>query len=248
MPLLRTMLAALADLAYPTTCIHCQTFCDGPGPLCPTCDGQLSNLILAPACAHCALPLAQANAPCPRCLGKGIRPYGNIARLCVYTAPMNTLIRQLKYHRRWPLADWLTDRLLEQPRTNEMLKKIDCIIPVPLHPRRRRSRGYNQAQLIAHRLAKKSGKSLINPVARIRDTEQQTRMTATDRQSNVRGAFALRKPRLIEGKHVLIVDDVMTTGATLQSVARTLLPAKPASLHAVVLAVADPTHRDFLHI
>src|SRR6266513_2953236 len=133
MPVLRTMLAWVTDLAYPTTCVHCQTFCDGAGPLCPACNVQLHDQVLAPACSRCALPLPQSDAPCPRCLGKGLHPFRHISRLCVYTNPIKTLIHQLKYHRRWPLADWLADRLLEQPGTLEILKEIDAILPVPLH-------------------------------------------------------------------------------------------------------------------
>src|SRR5258706_6233250 len=122
MPVLRNVLAIFADLAYPTTCVHCQTFCDGAGPLCPPCDAQLSELTLAPACIHCAMPLAYTDAPCPRCLGKGLHPFRHISRLCVYSNPIKSIIHQFKYHRRWPLADWLADRLLDQPATLAILK------------------------------------------------------------------------------------------------------------------------------
>ncbi|HEV8291532.1 MAG TPA: ComF family protein [Tepidisphaeraceae bacterium] len=239
----------MADLAYPTACVHCQAFCDGPGPLCPDCDAKLHELSMAAACAHCAMPVAQADAPCPRCLGKGFYPYERVGRLCIYDDPIRTVIKQFKYHRRWPLGEWLTDRLLDQLRTQTLLKQIDLIIPVPLHRRRQFSRGYNQAKVIAARISKEKKINLIQPLRRIRNTEQQTAQTSQKaRHANVRDAFALRDAKSIEGKRILVVDDVLTTGATLQAVGRTLLAAKPASLSAVVLAVADPRHRDFLTI
>ena len=251
MPTLRTVLGLLADLAYPTACAHCNTFCDGStsGPLCPACDARFHDMAMAAACVHCAMPLAYADAPCPRCLGKGFHPYERVARLCIYDDPVKTLIKQFKYHRRWPLGEWLTDRLLEQPRITTQLKQIDLIIPVPLHRNRQFSRGYNQSKVIAARIAGKHRKQLklFQPLRRIRDTEQQTAQTSQKaRHANVRDAFALKDSDGIEGKRLLVVDDVLTTGATLQAVGRTLLAAKPASLAALVIAVADPRHRDFL--
>ena len=249
MPTLRTVLGWVADLAYPTACAHCNTFCDGAGPLCPDCDSKLHELSIAAACVHCAMPIAQADAPCPRCLGKGLYPYKCIGRLCIYDDPIKTIVHQFKYHRRWPLAEWLADCLLGQPRTKTLLKEINLIIPVPLHRRRQFARGYNQAKVIAARISKKARLDLAQPLIRVRNTEQQTAQTSQNaRHANVRDAFALRNPKAIEGKHVLVVDDVLTTGATLQAVGRTLLAAKPASLCAIVLAVADPRHRDFLAV
>src|ERR1051325_3878647 len=156
MPTLRSVLTWVADLAYPTACAHCNAFCDGAGPLCPNCDAKLHDLSLAAACGKCAMPVAQADAPCPRCLGKGLYPFESVGRLCIYDDPVKTLVRQFKYHRRWPLAEWLTDRLLEQPRIGKLLRQQDLIVPIPLHRRRQFSRGYNQAKVIASRLNKKN--------------------------------------------------------------------------------------------
>jgi len=244
------MLGWVADLAYPTACVHCDAFCDGAGPLCPTCDARLHELFMAAACVHCAMPLAQANAPCPRCLGKGLYPYERVGRLCIYDDPIKSLIKNFKYHHRWPLGEWLTDRLLEHPRTQTLLEQVDAIAAVPLHRRRQFSRGYNQARVIAERISKKhtiKKIELIQPLRRIRNTDQQTAQTSQkDRHANVRDAFALRDGESVHGKRILVVDDVLTSGATLQAVGRTLLAAKPATLYALVLAIADPRGRDFL--
>jgi len=249
MPTLRTVLGWMADLAYPGACVHCKAFCDGSGPLCDACDATLRNLSNAAACDHCAMPVAQPGAPCPRCLGKGLYPYERVGRLCVYDEPVKAIIKQFKYHRRWPLGEWLMDRLLEQPRTQSLLNQIDLIVPVPLHRKRQFSRGYNQARVIAGRVGKERRIPIASPVKRVRDTEQQALLTSQkDRQSNVRDAFALVDAQAIKGKRVLVVDDVLTTGATLQAVGRTLLTGNPAALCGMVLAVADPRKRDFLTI
>jgi predicted amidophosphoribosyltransferase len=107
-------------------------------------------------------------------------------------------------------------------------------------------RGYNQATVIARSLAKQLDKPLARPLSRIRHTPTQTGIHSRQKRfDNVRDAFRLRNARCIRGKRVLVIDDVMTSGATLQTVARALSPAKPASLEALILAIADPKGRDF---
>jgi predicted amidophosphoribosyltransferase len=115
------------------------------------------------------------------------------------------------------------------------------------------SRGFNQAEILARRLASRSrprpGRPrpiLTQPLVRLRNTELQTKVhSRTRREKNVRDAFGLVRPASIAGRHVVIVDDITTTGATLQSVARSLKPAKPATMSALVIAIADPNGRDF---
>lgn len=140
----------------------------------------------------------------------------------------------------------LADRLLEQERVKGLMSETQVIVPVPLHRLRQVARGYNQAEVTARRLARRCRLPVARPVIRLRNTESQTNMTsAAQREENMRDAFALVDPKPVRGRHVVVVDDVMTTGATLRAVARALRPAKPASLCAVVLAVADPKGRDF---
>jgi ComF family protein len=236
----------LLDFCYPGSCATCAAATDGPAVLCPTCDDQLHRLETAPACRSCAKPLPEPGSPCPHCLGDGLPHYGWVLRLGVFTDPLKGLIHQLKYHQRWPLAEVLADRLLDQERVKSLLSETEVIVPVPLHRLRQIARGYNQAEVIARRLASRCRIPVVRPVLRMRNTESQTNMTsARQREENMRDAFALLTPRGVRGKHVVVVDDVMTTGATLQAFARALRPAKPASLCAIVLAVADPSGRDF---
>jgi ComF family protein len=237
------------DFCYPGACACCKAATGGATALCEACDAELRKLESAPACRSCAKPLAEAGAPCPHCLGDGIAHFEWVLRLGVFTDPLRELIHLVKYHHRWPLAEVLADRLLAREAVKGLLAETDVLVPVPLHRLRQISRGYNQSEVIARRLASRSGKKVVRPAVRLRNTESQTNLTsAAQREENVRDAFALLNPRLVRGKRVVVIDDVMTTGATLKAVARAIRPARPASMCAVVIAVADPKGRDFQSI
>ncbi len=120
-------------------------------------------------------------------------------------------------------------------------RETQVIVPVPLHRTRMAERGYNQAEAIARGIAaRREATMIVRALQRTRPTPTQTHLSISERIENVRGAFALaRHAGTIEGKHALIVDDVMTTGSTLASVAETLLEAKPKSISILTLAVAE---------
>jgi ComF family protein len=200
----------------------------------------------APSCDRCAMPLARRGDPCPYCRDKGVHSFDRIVRLGVFEDPLKHLIHQAKYHHRWPLVEFLAERLSEQERVKGLLTETQVLVAVPLHPIRHIRRGYNQAELLARKLASLNRLNAVKPAVRLRNTETQTHIKSHDKRiENLRDAFGLVKPRCIRGKHVVIVDDVMTTGSTLRSFARSLKAAKPASLSAIVIAIADPKHRGF---
>jgi ComF family protein len=243
------LFSRLLDFCYPGACACCRAATEGAAVLCEGCEAELQKLESAPACRSCAKPLAEHGAPCPWCLGDGVAHYEWVLRLGTYTDPLKHLIHQMKYHQRWPLAEVLADRLADQEWVKALLSETDVIVPVPLHRLRQVSRGYNQSEVIARRLARRHRIRVARPVLRLRNTESQTNMTsAAQREENMREAFALVNPRAVRGKHVVVVDDVMTTGATLRAFAHALRPAKPKSLCAVVVAVADPRGRDFKRV
>jgi ComF family protein len=172
-------------------------------------------------------------------------------RLGVFRDPIRQMIHRMKYHRRWSLAEYLAERFGEQAHVRRMLEATDCLVPVPLHRLRQMSRGYNQADVLAAALAKavKPRPRIARPVVRLRHTETQTHLhSRAQREANLRDAFALIRPQVVHGRHVIVVDDVMTTGATLRAFARALRPARPASLSAIVIAIADPKGSDFQKI
>lgn len=234
------------DFCYPGACAACGAAAQGAACLCPGCEDKLKKLEAASACRSCGKPLPEPGAPCPHCLGDGMAHYEWVLRLGIYTDPIKHLIHLAKYHHRWPLAEVLADRLLAQERVKGLLSETDVVVPVPLHRLRQIARGYNQAEVTARRIASRCRIPMARPVVRLRNTESQTSMTsAAQREENMRDAFALVNPKGVRGKHVVVVDDVMTTGATLRAFARALRPAKPASLCVVVVAVADPKGREF---
>ncbi len=243
------------DFCYPTVCAACGVSCpeSNTPACCETCDQALRALAEIPACEKCAKPLAYDRAPCPYCEGRGFRPLDQIVCIGVFDDPLKHLIHQAKYYRQWMLAEILVDRLAAQERVQSLLAATEVLIPVPLHPWRQIARGYNQAGVIARQLARHANQNehsgrlrVRNPAVRTRRTETQTHLhSRAKRVDNLRGAFALVDPASITGRHVTIVDDVMTTGATLRSFARVLIGAKPASISAIVLAIADPRGKEF---
>jgi ComF family protein len=235
----------LLDFCYPHRCARCEAMTNGPF-LCVTCDGELHDLERRPACDRCAMPLGGAGGACPYCEGEGVRPFDRIVALGVYRDPLRHILYNVKYHGRWPLAEQLADRLHQHESAIGLLQDVDCLVPVPLHRGRQISRGFNQSDVVARRLGKKAGKRVEHPAVRLKKTDPQIHLhSKAKREENLKDAFGLLDDRSIRNRHVLIVDDIMTTGATLQSFARTLRHAEPASLSVLVLAVADPLGQDF---
>ena len=172
--------------------------------------------------------------------------YRRVIRLGTFEPPLKDLIHQFKYQRRWTLGEHLGERLMAQGRIEQTINSADVLAPVPLHPLRQFQRGYNQATLIARYLSRRCHKPLVKPLRRVRNTPTQTHLHSRERRfMNLKDAFRLVRPGSIRGKRVLVIDDVTTSGATLQTVARALRPACPAQLSALVLAIADPKGRGF---
>jgi ComF family protein len=193
------------------------------------------------------MPLPTEGSPCPYCEGGGVAHYDRIVRLGTFHDPLRVLIHHVKYHNRWSLAEFLADCLMEQERVKAILHEGGVLLPVPLHPLRQIARGFNQAEVMARRLCAKDKRlRIVNPVLRLRHTETQTHLhSASQRAENLRDAFGLIRPFSVRGQHVIVIDDVRTTGATMHALARALRPAKLASLSAIVVAVADPKGKDF---
>jgi ComF family protein len=147
-------------------------------------------------------------------------------------SPVQSIIHHFKYSGMSRLAETFGQTMRDLLPT-----EIDVIIPVPLHRTRLAERGYNQAEALAKGIAPKK---IVYAVKRTRPTPTQTHLTIPQRIENVRGAFALtRHADALRGKHVLIVDDVMTTGSTLAAVAETVLAAKPKTISTLTLAAAN---------
>jgi ComF family protein len=242
---LRSLTRHLLDFCFPGACAVCEEPCEGDVPLCEKCRIDLAKLEFAPACQLCGMPIKEAGDPCAWCKGVGVPHFERVLRLGVFEDPLKHLIHQMKYHRAWPLAEFLAERLVDQESVKALLTETEVIVPVPLFFTRHIARGFNQAELIARRVAKLCDIRLVKALTRLRPTKTQTALSATQREENLRNAFGLVKSKPLAGKHVVLVDDVTTTGATLQSAARALEQAEPASLSALTIAIADPKGRGF---
>lgn len=213
--------------------------------LCDGCEETLGVLENEPACYLCGARKG-AGGGCPHCRGKGIPHYDQVLRLCRFDEPMKELIHHAKFGRQWWCAEQLADRLLKRPAIQAALECCDAIVPVPLHRWRSFSRGFNQAGVIADRLARYAKAPVVRPLVRARMTQPQTAIhKPARRQANVRGAFRVIAPDAVAGKRIAVVDDVRTTGATLGEVARMLRQCGPVSMTAIVLCVADHRGRGF---
>ncbi|MEO6435304.1 MAG: double zinc ribbon domain-containing protein [Tepidisphaeraceae bacterium] len=178
MRLVRQLIGHVLDFCYPGVCASCEASSDGGAMLCDDCSQKLDALAAAGACDRCAMPLpgGGAGAPCPHCHGRGMTPFDRMIRLGVFDDPLKHLIHQFKYHRRWPLAEVLADRLIATERAKGLLTETQVLVPVPLHLRRHIARGYNQADVIARRIGGVCRISVVHAAGRIRNTETQTHM------------------------------------------------------------------------
>jgi ComF family protein len=194
------------------------------------CAGCRADLPVLPAvhCPTCALPLSTSGI-CGRCLKKP--PSFDTTQACwQYAEPADRLIHALKFHARLPLAGWFARELhgLGMPH-------CDLLLAMPLHPRRLALRGFNQSVEIARPLARLASVRFdAFGLERLHDTPPQRELAWSQRRRNVRGAFAVRAR--VDGLHVVVVDDVLTTGASLHEVARVLKAAGAVSVNNLVLA------------
>lgn len=239
---MRNALHGVEALAFPGGCATCGAeLLPGDVTMCWECAYALRS-IGPPFCACCGQPTAGdvdiglTDYTCQQC--DEFPPAFDIARSYArFEGPARSAILRLKYQRElWlvpTLANWLNAVAITTPE----ISAAERVIPVPLHPQRQRERGFNQSALVAHPLAKHLGiRFLANGLQRTRPTPTQTRLSKPARRENVRGAFKVRRPEEVKGARILIVDDVMTSGATVSECARVL--KKVGATHVTVATLA----------
>lgn len=213
-------LRRLRSLVLPPTCLLCGDAGWAGLDLCAGCSRDLPYL--EGGCIRCALPLPSGSGlVCGRCLRRPPAFDRSIA-LFPYAEPVRSLLRGLKFRRRLAAGRLLALLMAERLRHEPTLPQL--ILPVPLHRGRYARRGYNQAQELAEPLARRLGVPLATDrIRRVARTRPQPGLSARQRRANLEGAFRLERP--IAARHVAIVDDVMTTGATCEILARLLKKA-----------------------
>lgn len=215
--------------------------------VCRTCLEQLKPLP-EPVCATCGKPLPGGEyAPVDTCLEcRSDPPPFDMARAWgPYQGNLRSLLREFKYHGSKPLAGPLS-RLLAERLKGEAFPGFDWILPIPLHRQRLRSRGYDQALLLARNLGTRTGIPVLHGVIRTRDTLPQHGLSASSRKENLAGAFTLKEGLHLEGARILVVDDVFTTGSTVSSLCRRLRKIRGIDFIGV-LTVARAIRRGPLH-
>jgi ComF family protein len=231
----RFLLKSLADFVYPPICYGCDTEVD-EGLVCESCRLALFTHELA-ACPKCHRPCTRTAETCGQCE----TPFSlsRVRALGLYAPPFDKLVQAFKYSGKTKVGELLGRALAALVEQDEVLSAADAVCPVPLHPSRLRERGFNQSLLLAAAISMSNHIPLVECLTRIRNTPTQTRKTKReDRLKNLERAFRIRPDANLAGKRVLLVDDVMTTGATLDQAARELLKGGAASVLGAVVAAA----------
>ncbi len=239
---------AVLDLVFPPACVLCGGALEGETRagsvrwrghgLCETCARSLPWPGTT-CCPTCARPMASPVTPvhvCGDCL-LDPPPFASARALLIYREEIFQVIHQMKYGPKPYLARFFGELMgrVFAPAVNGLAP--DGLLPVPLHPKRLRQRGFNQASLMARRIERHTGIPVREEfMERSRWTPPQVGLSRADREANVRGAFRVRDPHQVRGKRWLLVDDVFTTGSTLREAAKVLRRAGASQVHVVVLA------------
>jgi ComF family protein len=239
------------DIIYPPKCLICQKFLykdglnrDFEDPLiCPSCfDGFI--VITPPYCSVCGRPFESSIEDVHTCEGCLLKTpdYTKIMVPYLYDGSLMTAIHQFKYGGKSHMSPALAFLLM--PFAERLLEEIDngLIMPVPLHPKRLRERGFNQSLLLARHIAASLSIELdFLSLRRIKYTLPQAGLKKAERRKNVRRAFELRDTKVVKGRHIILVDDVTTTGNTLNECARVLRKAGCKEVYCLVLARTSGT-------
>jgi len=233
-----TLVHSLLDMAFPRSCAGCRGRAgDEFLYLCWNCLAAI-RLVQPPYCLLCGDP-AQGDLPttyfCRSCSKR--KPYFDCARsAAVYAGLTKNMILDFKYRGAVWLSTDLGQLMLACLHTHFHAPHIDCVTYVPLHKTRERQRTYNQSCLLAGEIADRLDGKVADCLERVQVTESQTHLTAAEREANVRDKFAVKRSYVLKGQRVLLVDDVMTTGATVNECARVL--KESGAREVLVLTVA----------
>jgi ComF family protein len=230
-------LAAGLSGVLPGQCEVCRAW--PAQPVCEACVVRFAQP--QPRCRRCALPVAQGVAQCGRCLADA-PPLDACHASVSYDYPWASLIARFKFNGQAGWARNFAALMRSAPWVEPALESADIVVPMPLSAERLADRGFNQSLLLARRLAgrKTDGALLL----RVRNTRSQAALDRKERLANVKGAFAVEPLRShkLRGRHVVVVDDVMTSGASLFTAADALRQAGAASVTALVLARTNEPH------
>ena len=235
----------ILDVLYPPHCPICDGVRLSDEPVCcPSCAAKVS-FISEPYCLCCGRPLSRDEREfCYDC-SKRSRSYSGGISLAVYEGLWKDSILRFKFHKREEYASWYAEQMIHRFEDRLRNLRADTILPVPMHPRKVRKRGYNQAASFAKELAECLSVPVLEGVLiRARKTEPQKGLNDVARLQNLLSAFAIKEEKLAEWKkdhpfeRVILVDDIYTTGSTMEACARLLKKAGAGAVAPVTAAVA----------
>jgi ComF family protein len=246
---LSTLREALSDLLFPPRC----AFCDDDSKdvsRCSFCEECLGSLrpIEPPICERCGMPVPSLMEPsakfCGRCLSDP-PPYTRARYGVQYEGALRDALLRFKFGGHLSVGRALSELLLETFEKHFASSDFDIIVPIPMYDRRLPSRGFNQAVILAEGVESGTGIPLDRfSFRKIKDTPPQVGLTRRERVANLKRSFSVSKPDRIRGRRILLIDDVATTGSTIEEASRTLLKAGAGRVEALVLALRMPGHQD----
>ena len=239
----KDILLSVASLVWPERCISCDTNEPTERGFCQWCSSRLLALAALEYCPRCGSSLGAGlsadPAGCPRCPAVAFR-FERVIRVGPFAGPLRRAVHRMKYRPTGPGRRQLGAILGEAAAAYFSAGGPDLVVPVPMHWLRWLRRGANHSAELAYLVARRLKAPIAEYVVRVRNTPPQARLPASQRAANVRGAFAVKARREVQGATILLVDDVMTTGATANEAARELLRA---GAERVVVAVLARTER-----
>jgi ComF family protein len=241
-----SLLKNVQQLFWQNYCRLCnQVISEDDKHFCSECWSQIGFCIVDSFCLRCGReisPFGRLPDGCAKCQEENFH-FDSIACAGIYKPPLSSLIVRFKLADRTHLLPVLADFAQNAIYKVEFFHSVDFIVPVPLHWRRRFDRGFNQSALIAKKLRLSDAK-FNTDLVKIRHTDDQTAVTFAARKRNLQGAFAVRKGHNFKGKNVCLIDDIKTTGATLNECAKVLKEAGADKVFAFVLAVAGQKDKE----
>ena len=219
----------LLELVYPTYCAGCGQHGQS---VCPECLNSLP-LIESKFCLKCGKPCNYLVEECRECRGKKFF-FSQARSLGLYKGKLRDLVHKFKYGNSRALADVFAGLLVE--RVERKFFEVDLITCVPLSGPKRDERGFNQAQLLAEKIAQKVDVPFLDLILQERETQDQSRLQAAERRKNVKGVFSVHRDQLPKAARIILVDDVFTTGSTVNECSRVLKKAGADSIRVATIA------------
>lgn len=231
------ILSKLLDLIYPPKCIFCEEIIviGQPKWICEKCRDNI-EIISGHRCLKCGKPLDNTDNLCKICLQYQFL-YKKGYCLLYYDGFTREAIHRFKYNNHPEYAKGFS-KLIYEYSEDKSFFEADCFIPVPMFPKKRKKRGFNQAELIAYELSKLTNIPIFNDVLfRIKDTKKQSQLNFAERKNNVKNAFKAQNSAKITNKNILLIDDIYTTGSTINECADVLIKEGAKNVYSYCLSI-----------